>query len=98
MTVVPSNIGRLGSDPRLISLRCPIVVGARVDRAIRPRHLRGEEIVYLDVFCFNETATTEIYTLSLHDSLPIFADLAGSARVLQPHVAEAIQYRRGLRE
>jgi len=23
------------------------------------------------VFCFNETATTEIYTLSLHDALPI---------------------------
>src|SRR5579871_3127911 len=24
-------------------------------------------------FCFNDTATTEIYTLSLHDALPIFA-------------------------
>src|SRR3989337_636846 len=24
------------------------------------------------VFCFNDTATTEIYTLSLHDALPIF--------------------------
>src|SRR5438309_9460243 len=23
-------------------------------------------------FCFNDTATTEIYTLSLHDALPIF--------------------------
>src|ERR1044071_1793500 len=23
------------------------------------------------VFCFNDTATTEIYTLSLHDALPI---------------------------
>src|SRR5258708_30537286 len=29
-------------------------------------------------FFFNDTATTEIYTLSLHDALPIFAD--------QPHV------------
>src|SRR6266540_4702324 len=33
----------------------------------------------LFVFCFcffffNDTATTEIYTLSLHDALPIFAD------------------------
>src|SRR3712207_8524405 len=27
-------------------------------------------------FCFNDTATTEIYTLSLHDALPIL--LAGS--------------------
>src|SRR5260221_3314304 len=26
------------------------------------------------VFFFNDTATTEIYTLSLHDALPILAD------------------------
>src|SRR6266542_6260847 len=26
------------------------------------------------LFFFNDTATTEIYTLSLHDALPIFAD------------------------
>src|SRR2546430_12922455 len=30
----------------------------------RPRHLV--------IFSFNDTATTEIYTLSLHDALPIF--------------------------
>src|SRR5260221_11336629 len=29
-------------------------------------------------FFFNDTATTEIYTLSLHDALPISADGAGS--------------------
>src|SRR2546422_11170699 len=28
--------------------------------------------VVLDLFFFNDTATTEIYTLSLHDALPIF--------------------------
>src|SRR3712207_2914177 len=28
-----------------------------------------------DVVFFNDTATTEIYTLSLHDALPIFAQL-----------------------
>src|SRR3712207_9205509 len=28
-------------------------------------------------FFFNDTATTEIYTLSLHDALPICADPAG---------------------
>src|SRR3712207_8555576 len=27
------------------------------------------------VFFFNDTATTEIYTLSLHDALPIFSDV-----------------------
>src|SRR5258708_27288072 len=26
---------------------------------------------FLSLFCFNDTATTEIYTLSLHDALPI---------------------------
>src|SRR5688572_31766156 len=30
-------------------------------------------------FFFNDTATTEIYTLSLHDALPIF-ELLGTAR------------------
>src|SRR5258707_2267326 len=31
-------------------------------------------------FFFNDTATTEIYTLSLHDALPIFAERHGRAR------------------
>src|SRR5215211_9515621 len=30
-------------------------------------------------FFFNDTATTEIYTLSLHDALPIFAAARGGA-------------------
>src|SRR5688572_31726108 len=34
------------------------------------------------LFFFNETATTEIYTLSLHDALPIY----GEQRVLQTGV------------
>src|SRR3712207_8436693 len=33
-------------------------------------------------FFFNDTATTEIYTLSLHDALPILA--AGNAVVFKP--------------
>src|SRR3989454_8650575 len=32
-------------------------------------------------FFFNDTATTEIYTLSLHDALPIFRTTAPSSRV-----------------
>src|SRR6267143_2234994 len=33
-------------------------------------------------FFFNDTATTEIYTLSLHDALPIYlADLHGASRI-----------------
>src|SRR3712207_7556946 len=31
-------------------------------------------------FFFNDTATTEIYTLSLHDALPIFHVVAGRHR------------------
>src|ERR1043166_4898204 len=34
-------------------------------------------------FFFNDTATTEIYTLSLHDALPISAIHAGDAARLQ---------------
>src|SRR2546429_6671212 len=42
-------------------------------------------------FFFNDTATTEIYTLSLHDALPI---LAGDARRLRrAHIAAAARRR-----
>src|SRR5256885_9219045 len=35
----------------------------------------------LSFFFFNDTATTEIYTLSLHDALPIFVDTAAGTAV-----------------
>src|SRR3712207_7092226 len=38
-------------------------------------------------FFFNDTATTEIYTLSLHDALPIWTDapaLVAAAAALEP--------------
>src|SRR5438067_3068135 len=34
------------------------------------------------LFFFNDTATTEIYTLSLHDALPIFVPYRGDTAVL----------------
>ena len=37
------------------------------------RVMRGSS-EFLFVFFFNDTATTEIYTLSLHDALPIYFD------------------------
>src|SRR5258705_10253176 len=37
-------------------------------------------------FFFNDTATTEIYTLSLHDALPIFAWLLGGLAFWWPVV------------
>src|SRR3712207_8364341 len=39
-------------------------------------------ILYGSIFFFNDTATTEIYTLSLHDALPI----SGSIRQLDPRI------------
>src|SRR5256885_6914126 len=48
-------------------------------------------------FFFNDTATTEIYTLSLHDALPICAAGAPSTRALQhdaPHAERAEDARR----
>src|SRR3712207_8305248 len=40
-----------------------------------------------DVFFFNDTATTEIYTLSLHDALPIWPAGLPAADPAQPHQA-----------
>src|SRR3954467_16006389 len=37
-------------------------------------------VCVLVFFFFNDTATTEIYTLSLHDALPIWAFTAGAGR------------------
>src|SRR5256885_8704458 len=49
----------------------------------------------LSLFFFNDTATTEIYTLSLHDALPIYAGPVGRpARVA--HVEVALDDLRGL--
>src|SRR6201987_4891416 len=51
------------------------------DREVQSRSRRGDrkstrlnsshQIISYAVFFFNDTATTEIYTLSLHDALPI---------------------------
>src|SRR3712207_8999278 len=43
------------------------------------------------VFFFNDTATTEIYTLSLHDALPISAHLDGVDGELVLHRVHAGQ-------
>src|SRR5256885_3104534 len=44
------------------------------------------------LFFFNDTATTEIYTLSLHDALPICAQVAGGdltlRQVVRRHVSD----------
>src|SRR6266850_5307196 len=40
--------------------------------------------VFLLVFFFNDTATTEIYTLSLHDALPILSRRRRAERAREP--------------
>src|SRR3712207_8972248 len=40
-------------------------------------------INHFHFFFFNDTATTEIYTLSLHDALPIFNSLSGISRTVK---------------
>src|SRR5438876_4976299 len=47
-------------------------------------------------FFFNDTATTEIYTLSLHDALPI-SRFRGQTRFLHRAADHGRQKRRGLR-
>src|SRR3954449_5636339 len=50
----------------------PAVSGRDRDPHCRAPAGNAERLRDLLVFCFNDTATTEIYTLSLHDALPIF--------------------------
>src|SRR5256885_6181120 len=54
--------------------------------SIAPSHLAKPLFTYIETqkslcvffFFFNDTATTEIYTLSLHDALPISSNFGGS--------------------
>src|SRR5256884_4796527 len=41
-------------------------------------------------FFFNDTATTEIYTLSLHDALPIFSSVNGEESITLPSTASGV--------
>src|SRR5438876_12326639 len=53
---------------------------------------RGTALFY---FFFNDTATPEIYTLSLHDALPIFSSaLAGKLRFRRLWAAREVLCRR----
>src|SRR3954467_8450090 len=52
----------------------PRTLARRDSRSFRLRHIPAEQVQqsWLDVIVFfNDTATTEIYTLALHDALPI---------------------------
>src|SRR5262250_3997125 len=49
-------------------------------------YILARQTVFSFCFFFNDTATTEIYTLSLHDALPI----SGSSSISAPGTREAI--------
>src|SRR5438552_14440539 len=46
----------------------------------RPAHRRPTHALRVGCFFFNAPATTEFYTLSLHDALPISREQAGARR------------------
>src|SRR2546430_17466346 len=59
-----------------------------------------QRVLFFFFFFFNDTATTEIYTLSLHDALPIWAMVEGvegirqvEAAVVERQVGTVIQHR-----
>src|SRR3712207_7627950 len=54
------------------------------------RQERPETYTFL-FFFFNDTATTEIYTLSLHDALPI-SDTSATSRLVAPPVTGAVVF------
>src|SRR3712207_5714414 len=49
----------------------------------------------LRLFFFNDTATTEIYTLSLHDALPIFKTFVKRRAARETRTAESSRKRGG---
>src|SRR5260221_5353814 len=48
-----------------------------------------KHMIHIRFFFFNDTATTEIYTLSLHDALPIFRAAHGRGHGRRVEVAYA---------
>src|SRR5699024_12813352 len=47
--------------------------------------------LFLFLFFFNPTATSEIYTLSLHDALPIFTHLNHGFRMVKSSLVDRLQ-------
>src|ERR1035438_1817318 len=60
-----------GLARRRAGKRRPLAWPVQVHRGLLQRELRSVPPPQVLVFFFNDTATTEIYPLSLHDALPI---------------------------
>src|ERR1043165_425500 len=77
-----TTLFRSGHQIEAEHLLCLILVLSAAYLALGREEQRSEEhtsefqsrgLISYAVFCFNDTATTEIYTLSLHDALPIWS-------------------------
>src|SRR6185436_10533495 len=61
-----------GFQVQLNQQQSEIFFGSRVETVLLLHRLTRRQCRTVNVFFFNDTAATEIYTLSLHDALPIF--------------------------
>src|SRR6266487_78194 len=55
-----------------------------LDRAVGVRNVDGRAWLGHSLFFFIDAAPTDVYTLSLHDALPISPRLATSSRLITP--------------
>src|ERR1051325_6447452 len=78
-----ANDRHVGKYPRVdrhpLALRALGLVCARSEE--HTSELQSPYVISYVVFFFNDTATTEIYTLSLHDALPICSQRSARRKV-----------------
>src|SRR5690606_41536900 len=65
---------------------CTVAAPCSISRCLHCYVMIG--VLFLVHFLFNDTATTEIYTLSLHDALPIYLGLGPQAAAGGPLPAD----------
>src|ERR1039458_974343 len=66
--------------------------GKDVLRPSDPSHLHRLFFLHRFFFFFNDTATTEIYTLSLHDALPIYSRCLRPGAMNRPPSSSRARY------
>src|ERR1044072_4938767 len=72
---------RAGAEGEAGRLRVASRLGGQfIDRERKRLKSSQTDIYRISAFFFNDTATTEIYTLPLHDALPIWPPTARSCR------------------
>src|SRR3990172_3895218 len=78
----PSSVPPLARCVRIVSTPCIAAAASSSARDRKSTRLNSSHgYISYSVFFFNDTATTEIYTLSLHDALPISFKCAAARQV-----------------